>query len=71
MEIEQSALAKDEGARVSHVVRVLRLAFLSPDVVDAVIDGTLRAKMDSSALLNIRAIVPAWEAQERACLLRR
>ncbi|MGE3693230.1 MAG: recombinase family protein [Novosphingobium sp.] len=69
--IEPLALAKEEGVSVSYIVRVLRLAFLSPAVVDAILDGSLRAGIDSSALLNIRAIMPSWEQQERACMLRR
>lgn len=69
--LEPIALAREEGVSVSYIVRVLRLAFLSPAVVDAVLDGSLRAGIDSSALLNIRAIEPSWERQEKACMLRR
>lgn len=60
-----------EGVSPSYIVRVLRLAFLSPAVVEAVLDGRLRAGIDSSALLNIRAIDPSWESQERRCMLRK
>lgn len=55
---------------MSYVVRVLRIAFLAPAVVDAVLDGRLRAGVDSTALLDIRAIQPDWQKQERACMLR-
>lgn len=69
--IDPSTLAVLEGVTRSYIARVLRLAFLSPAVVEAVLDGRLRAGIDSSALLNIRAIDPSWEDQERRCMLRR
>lgn len=69
--IDPSTLAALEGVSSSYIVRVLRLAFLSPAVVEAVLDGRLRAGIDSSALLNIRAIDPSWENQERRCMLRK
>jgi DNA invertase Pin-like site-specific DNA recombinase len=69
--IDPSTLAALEDVSPSYIVRVLRLAFLSPAVVDAVLDGRLRAGIDSSALLNIRAIDPSWESQERRCMLRK
>ncbi|SMQ69813.1 Site-specific DNA recombinase [Altererythrobacter xiamenensis] len=69
--IDPSNLAALESVSRSYIVRVLRLAFLSPAVVEAVLDGRLRAGIDSSALLNIRAIDPSWETQERRCMLRK
>ena len=69
--LEPSTLAAEQRVSVSYVVRVLRLAFLSPSVVEAVLDGRLRAGIDSSALLDIRAIDPSWESQERRCMLRK
>ena len=69
--LDPSTLATEEGVSVSYIVRVLRLAFLSPAVIEAVLDGRLRAGVDSTALLDIRAIVPSWEEQERRCMLRK
>lgn len=69
--LEPSTLAELEGVSVSYIVRVMRLAFLSPTVTDAVLDGRLRAGIDSTALLNIRSIDPSWEDQERRCMLRK
>lgn len=68
--LDPSTLATQEGVSVSYVVRVLRIAFLAPAVVDAVLDGRLRAGVDSTALLDIRAVAPDWVKQERACMLR-
>ena len=47
--IDPSNLAVLEGVSPSYIVRVLRLAFLSPAVVEAVLDGRLRVGIDSSA----------------------
>jgi DNA invertase Pin-like site-specific DNA recombinase len=69
--LDPSTLAAEEGVSVSYIVRVLRLAFLSPAVIEAVLDGRLRAGVDSTALLDIRAIAPSWEEQERRCMLRK
>ena len=69
--LDPSTLAAKEGVSVSYIVRVLRLAFLSPAVIEAVLDGRLRAGVDSTALLDIRAIHPSWEEQERRCMLRK
>ena len=46
--LDPSTLAAQEGVSVSYVVRVLRIAFLAPAVVDAVLDGRLRAGVDST-----------------------
>lgn len=40
-------------------------------MLDTVLDGQLRAGVDSNALLDIRALDPDWVKQERACMLRR
>lgn len=69
--VAPSTLADLEGVSASYIVRVLRLAFLSPAVVEAVLDGRLRAGIDSTTLLNIRAIDASWESQERTCMLRK
>jgi len=69
--LDPSTLAAKEGVSVSYIVRVLRLTFLSPAVIEAVLDGRLRAGVDSTALLDIRAIHPSWEEQERRCMLRK
>ena len=37
------ALAASEGVQPSYVTRVLRLAFLSPQVTQAILAGTVRA----------------------------
>lgn len=60
-----AAIATNEQITVSYVVRALRLAFLAPAVVEAVLDGTLRAEVDATALLQTDAIPLGWDAQAR------
>jgi hypothetical protein len=62
--LDPTSLAAREGITDSYVVRVVRLAFLSPYVVDAVLAGRLKADVDATALLKPGAIPLAWAAQE-------
>ncbi|MGN6155402.1 MAG: recombinase family protein [Sphingomicrobium sp.] len=65
-----SELATSEGVTASYLTRVLRLAFLSPKVVSAVLSGSLRAGIDSSRLFCADAITLDWAGQRRALLPR-
>jgi hypothetical protein len=47
------------------VVRVLRLALLAPAVVEAALDGTLKAGVDGTALLQTDAIPLDWNEQAK------
>ena len=67
-ELDVAALAAREGVSPSWVTRVLRLAFLAPDVVDAILGGRQRAGVDGLALTGSGAIAPDWAAQRRAFL---
>ena len=58
-----SAIAAEEQVTKSYVARVLRLAFLPPAVVEAILDGRLKAGIDGSALLQTDAIALGWEEQ--------
>ena len=69
-ELSPSALARQEGVTSSYLVRVVRLAFLSPRVLQALADGTLRAGMDAHALTAPGAIDMDWHKQERRLLAR-
>ena len=57
------ALAKQEGVTASWMTRVLRLAFLSPAVVEAIITGNLKAGISGSALLAPDGIPACWQEQ--------
>lgn len=67
-EIDVTRLAEQEGVTPSYLTRVVRLAFLSPRVVQAVILGTLRADIDGASLTTADAIAGPWSAQEARLL---
>lgn len=67
--LDVTGLALQEGVSTTYVVRVLRLAFLSPVVVEAVLDGRLRAGIDASAMFEPRTIRPEWTRQEKSMVL--
>lgn len=67
-EIDISALAAREGLQAGYITRVLRLAFLAPEVVNAILAGRVNAGVDVAALTATGAVVPRW-AEQRAILL--
>jgi DNA invertase Pin-like site-specific DNA recombinase len=67
-EVDIKTLAAREGVGASWITRVLRLAFLSPAVVDALLAGRLRAGVDAAALTATDAIDASWAEQKRALL---
>jgi DNA invertase Pin-like site-specific DNA recombinase len=64
-EMDATRLANQEGVSVSWITRVARLAFLSPQVVEAILAGKTPAALDGKALLATGAIAPHWS--EQAC----
>ena len=62
-ELDIKAMAAAEGVQASYVTRVVRLAFLSPAVVDAVLKGTLRAEVDAASLTLGDGIPQRWSEQ--------
>jgi site-specific DNA recombinase len=69
-ELDIGSLAAREGITASYVTRVLRLAFLAPPVVDAILAGKQRAGIDAAALTVTGAIDPRWESQRASFLPR-
>jgi len=57
------AIAKDEGVNERYVGHHLRLAFLAPDIVEAILDGHQPADLDMKRLL--KDIPLAWKEQQR------
>ena len=66
-----STIAREEGVNDSYVTRVLRPAFLSPSVVQAIIDCRQPVWMDGAALCAPGAIALDWEVQKQRLLLGR
>jgi len=62
-ELNVSGLSKREGISDSYVSRALRLAFLSPEVVEAILAGKLRAEVDGLSLLQADAVPGDWDEQ--------
>ncbi len=52
------------------MTRVLRLAFLSPAVTEAILAGTQRGGLDGTLLLATGAVDPGWDVQARGLLPR-
>ncbi len=67
-ELDVTTLAARENVQAGYVTRVLRLAFLAPAVVEAVLAGNIRAGVDG-ATLTATGAVPALWAEQVAVLL--
>jgi site-specific DNA recombinase len=67
-DITVTQLAKAEGISPTWAGRILRVAFLSPAVVEAILDGRIRTGVDAKTLLQTRAIPMDWNEQERLYL---
>lgn len=63
-----ASLSRAEGVTASWMTRVIRLAFLSPEVVEAIIAGQVASDVDQKALLPIGAISADWGQQVRLVL---
>jgi site-specific DNA recombinase len=62
-EINITALAAREGVTASWMTRVLRLAFLSPHFVDAILRGALPPRIDGLAMIKPGAVSVSWTQQ--------
>jgi site-specific DNA recombinase len=67
-ELDVSALAARENVQAGYVTRVLRLAFLAPAVVEAVLAGNIRAGVDGATLTATGAVPALWTEQVAAVL---
>ncbi len=59
-----SAIAKEDGVTERYVSRIMRLAFLAPDIVEAILYGYQPADLELERLL--KGIPISWDAQRRA-----
>ena len=67
-DITVTQLAKAEGVSPTRAGRTLRVAFLSPAVVEAILDGRSRVGVDAKTLLQTGAIPMDWRDQQRLYL---
>ena len=63
-EINITALAEREGVTSSWLTRVLRLTFLSPAIVEAIVNGTLPPRFDGLAFIRPGAVSGTWREQD-------
>ncbi len=59
-------LAQREGVTCSYLVRIVRLAFLSPKTLEAILNGRQRAGITISKLTVPGAVPACWRMQERS-----
>jgi DNA invertase Pin-like site-specific DNA recombinase len=62
-QLDAASLAKREGVTKSYLCRVIKVAFLAPDVVDAILEGGQHAQLDSGILRQPDSVPPLWEKQ--------
>ena len=58
-----SAIAKEEGVTERYVSRIIRLAFLAPDIVEAILDGYQPVDLELERLM--KGIPVSWDEQRR------
>ena len=61
--LDIKSLAAREKVSASYVTRVVRLAFLAPDIVEAVLAGCQRADLDAADLRLQRDVPARWSEQ--------
>jgi len=59
-------IGKREKVGKRYVSRVIRLAFLAPEIVEQIVNGCQPPELTAQSLLNDRTELPlAWEAQHK------
>ncbi len=58
-------IGRREGISGGYVLRLVRLAFLDPSILCAVLDGNMPYQLRSDALTGPQAIAPRWAHQQR------
>ncbi|MEQ9488516.1 MAG: recombinase family protein [Alphaproteobacteria bacterium] len=64
-DITVETIAEREGMKTGDVCRLLPLAFLAPDIVEAILDGRQPADLTSRTLRRARPIPENWADQRR------
>ncbi len=60
-----SDLAESEGVHHSYVSRLIRLAFLSPEITEVILDGRQPLGFTAAKLMQVSRLPLAWRAQKR------
>ncbi|SCW76164.1 Site-specific DNA recombinase [Sphingobium faniae] len=67
-QIDIRTLSQREKVTASWMTRVVRLAFLSPTVTEAILAGRQKSGLAVAALLESGAVDPSWNEQEKRIL---
>ena len=59
-------IGRREGVTGAYVVRIVRLAFLSPQMLSSIADGTLPAHLTVKRLTAPDAIAARWDRQQQS-----
>ena len=70
-EVTVTEFARSQSLSKSYVDRILRLSFLSPAVIHAIIDGTAPVDLTLDRLKDVSLITPAWDDQHRRFAIAR
>ena len=63
-----SALAREQQVTSSYASRVMRLNFLAPKIVEAIVTGKQPIDLDAKKLLGLSDMSLAWSEQEKLLL---
>jgi hypothetical protein len=58
-------LARDQGVTPSYFGRIMRLAYLAPDIVEAIVDGKQPVSLTASKLAKLQDLPIEWPEQRR------
>jgi len=64
-EMSITEIAASEGVHRSYIGRVLRLAYLAPEITEAILDGRQPPGLNAKRLLQGRPLPPDWDGQRR------
>ncbi len=59
-------IAESRGVHHSYVSRLIRLAFLSPEIPEAILDGRQPLGLTAAKLMRVSRLPIAWRAQRQA-----
>ncbi len=59
-------IADSEGVHHSYVSRLIRLAFLSPEITEAILDGRQPIGLTAAKLMRVSRLPLEWRAQQQA-----
>ena len=63
--ITAAELARRDGVNKSYVSRVVRLNFLAPEIVEAILAGTQPAALDAKTMLGLHDLPLSWSEQKQ------